>query len=107
MENEKEPTVLDKVIGYFVVLLILTLLGLMARGIGSGVAHWKNTYQTFILDGEEVAILSLYGDQIIVGGVTGDQFNTRLTILAKDSGKLVDLKEAHFENFLSAPLRFH
>ncbi len=104
--NEREPTVLDRVIGYFLILLVLTALGLMVRGVGAGVAHWKQTYQTFILDGEEVAIISVYGDQVIVGGVTDEQFNTKLTILAKDSGKLVDLKEAHFESFLSEPLRF-
>lgn len=105
-ESAKEATVLDKVIGYLVVVLILAVLGLMVRGVGSGVAHWKTTYQTFILDGDEVAILSVYGDYIIVGGVTEDKFNAKLTVLAKDSGKLIDLKEADFESFLSKPLRF-
>lgn len=99
----REPRVIDKVIGYCVILVILMALGLMVRGIGSAVAHWKSNYQTFVLDGEEVAIIAAYGERIIVGGVTADQFNTRITMVPKDSEKLIDLKNAYFTNFLSKP----
>lgn len=101
----EEARVLDKVIGYGVILVVLFAFGLMVRGIGVGVAHWKTNYQTFNLDGDEVAILAAYGERIIVGGVTGDKFNTKISIVPKDSQKLVDLKTAFFENFLSEPLR--
>ena len=99
-----EPRVIDKIIAYCVMVLVLVAVGLMVRGVGGGVAHWKSNYQTFILDGEEVAILAAYGERVIVGGVTGDQFNTKLTVVPKDSEKLVDLKQAFFDGFLSEKL---
>lgn len=101
--KRKEPRVIDKVMGYCAILVILMTLGFIVRGIGSAVAHWKSNYQTFVLDGEEVAIIAAYGERIIVGGVTGDQFNTKITIVPKDSEKLIDLKSAYFTNFLSKP----
>lgn len=101
-----EPRVIDKIIAYCAILFVLAAFGLMVRGIGNGVAHWKTNYQVFFLNGEEVAILAAYGERIIVGGVTGDQFNSKLTIVPKDSEKIIDLKNAYFERFLSEPLRF-
>lgn len=102
----REPRVIDKVIGFCVVLLFFVALGLMVRGIGSAVAHWKNTYQTFTLDGEEVAIIAAYGERLIVGGVVGDQFNYKLSVVPKDSEKLIGLKIAYLPEFLSEPFYF-
>lgn len=101
-----EPTLKDEVIAYCVMLALLFGLGLMVRGIGSGLAHWKTNYQTFVLDGEEVAIIAVYGERVIAAGVTEDQFNSKISVIAKDSGKLVGLRSAYLKNFVSGTLYY-
>lgn len=99
-----DPTLKDEVIAYCVMLVVLFGLGLMVRGIGSGLAYWKTDYQTFVLDGEEVAIIAVYGEIVIAAGVTEDQFNSKISVVAKSSGKLIDLKSAYLKNFVTGAL---
>lgn len=102
----KPKTVRDDFIAYFLIFSALLVVGMMIKGIGSGVAYWKSEYQTFTLDGAEVAIVAVYGERIIVAGITEDQFDRQISVIGKDSGKVVNLKKAYLNNFLTRTLYF-
>jgi hypothetical protein len=105
--KEKPGTLRDEFTNYLSLSVTLLVVGLMISGVGNGVAYWKTEYQTFTLDGDEVAIVAVYGERIIVAGITEDQFNKRISIVGKDSGKVVNLRRAYLKNFITKSLYFY
>jgi multisubunit Na+/H+ antiporter MnhF subunit len=86
---------------YFVIALMLVVSGLMVRGVGTAAAHWKTGYQTFVMEGKEYAVIAAFGDLVVLGGVLEEHFNGLVSILPKNSEKLVELRGAYFKDFLS------
>lgn len=88
------------------IIVFILLVVFMIRGIGFGVAHWKTSYSTVNRDGEELALVASYGDVFIAAGVYDDKFNSKITVIPKDSDLLKDIKSARLDNFISSGLWF-
>lgn len=86
---------------YIALSATLLITGLMVRGVGNAAAHWRTGYQTFVMEGKEYAMIASYGDLVVLGGVLEEHFNGLISIVPKNSEKLVDLRSAYFEDFLS------
>lgn len=99
--ENKTSTLSDDIVNFFKILIFFIIIGFMIRGVGVGVAYSKSEYQTFILDGEEVAIIASYGEIIIVGGITEDQFDRRISIIPKNSDKIKNITKAYFKEFIT------
>lgn len=88
------------------VIVFVSLIIFMVRGIGFGVAHWKTSYSTINHDGEEYALVASYGNKFIAAGIYEDRFNNKITIIPSDSELLKDIKSARLDDFISSGLWF-
>lgn len=91
----------DKIFALFMLAVFVLILAVMARGVGSFVAHNKSRFSAFISEGKEYAILSAYGDRFVVGGVADGAFDGNVYVFAKNSDRLVNVKAKRYNNFLS------
>jgi len=90
----------NKWIFHILLAVVLVVIALMVHGAGQGFAQFRSDYQTVSIDQREYAILSAYGDLIVLGGVYDDQFNGAISIVPRNSEKLTELRNAYLPNFL-------
>lgn len=90
----------DKIFALFMLAVFVLMLAVMARGVGSFVAHNKSSFSTFFSEGKEYAILSAYADRFVVSGVVDGAFDGNVYVFAKNSERLVNVKAKRYENFL-------
>ncbi|AZF00354.1 hypothetical protein C4J95_2893 [Pseudomonas orientalis] len=100
----KSMTFKDYLYMWAAVLVFILSILFMIRGIGYGVAHWKTSYSTVMLDGEEYALVAAYGDNFVAAGVFEDRYNYKISIIPKDSEALKEIKSARFADFISLGL---
>lgn len=100
--STNEPLDLENLIKLYLFLLgALIVLGLMIRGVGVAAANWRNSYQVIIIEKNEYAVLSVYGDLFVLGGVYDDQFDKQIVTVSKSADKPREFRRAHFPDFLS------
>lgn len=90
----------NKWIFHILLAVVLVLLAFMVRGAGQGFAQWRSDYQTVNMNGGEYAILSAYGDLVVLGGIYDEQFNGVISIVPRNSEKLVELRNAYLPSYL-------
>lgn len=90
----------NKWIFHILLAMVLILLVFMVRGVGQGFAKWRSDYQTVNMNGGEYAILSAYGDLVVLGGVYDEQFNGVISIVPRNSERLAELRSAYLPSFL-------
>lgn len=86
----------------FAVLLLsvcVIALALMARGVGSLVAHNKSAFSMFVSDSKEYVILSAYADRFVVGGIANNAFDGNIYVFAKNSERLINIRVKRYDNF--------
>lgn len=90
----------DRVIADAVMLFVIVCMFGMVHGSGKAYSKIKNVYEVVSVDGNELAILTGYGDRLILGGVTGGRFNGKITIKTMSSDGLNDLQQVRIPNML-------
>lgn len=96
-----KPKVLDKLTAYFMMTLLLVLAGLLVRGAGVGVAHLKTSYTVLEFESQEYALVAVYGDTMILAGITAESHNKEIVIKSRSSSKPFKVKAAYFPSFTS------
>ena len=89
----------------FILVLMLIVCIFVIRGVGIAVAHWKQIYDVFELDGDDVAIIAGYGENLILGGYDDQQFNGKIFVISKTSEKLTEITRVVFDDFLPHRIR--
>lgn len=92
--------IVDKIFAKLFLVVVLVVFLSVIRGVGSTVAHLKTSYDIFDLDGNSVAILAGYGDRLVLGSYSGNQFDGKVFILSKSSEKLNGVSRVVFQKFL-------
>lgn len=96
-----KPKVFDKLIAYFMMTVLLVLAGILIRGAGVGVAHLKTSYTIVELESQEYALVAVYGDAMILAGITAESHNKEIVVKSRSSSKPFKLRTAYLPNFTS------
>lgn len=86
---------------YLCLVTVLLVVGLMIRGVGIASANWKSNYQVITIDEREYAVLSVYGDLLVLGGIYDEQFDRQILTISRAADRPREFRSAYLPRFLS------
>lgn len=96
-----KPRVLDKLTACFMLTVILVFAGFLIRGAGVGTAHLKSSYTVIEYESHEYALVAVYGDTMVLAGITEEAHNKEILLKNKSSSSPFSVRNAYFPKFTS------
>lgn len=100
------PEIVYGMQAWVMVTFILCLCILIIRGAGVGAAVLKETYSVVSIESKEYAVVAVYGDSMVLAGITEEKHDGRITILHRSANPALEIKEARLKEFLSERTMF-